>query len=231
MKLPARIFIQLSWSQKWRGTLLAGLIITALSSCGESVVRQVEIPTSTLTEELPDTSGQKDPKKFAEAIKIRERQGDTIAIDHEKLENLLPNTIAEYTLDISKSSTFETRNYTFSEATKVFYNREEDYIEFIAGDYVADPDFFKVNLQRYNLAQGVEIEGIREEKRIVSGLVPGNVQDYFTWSLYNSQQKIARVYLGIDYRYFVTIEATGLDDFLDLEKVKSWLKWSEVFGK
>ena len=152
-------------------------------------------------------------------------------IFREVLQRMLVADIAGYKLQINEANTFSTKAFTFSEATKVFYNAEEQYIELNAGDYVANPDFFEVNLQRYNLAQGVEVQGVIDEKRSVADFFPSEAADAFSWSSFNKRKRIAWVYIGIDYRYFITIEATGQDGFLDLEAVRSWLDWGALFAQ
>ena len=198
-------------------------------SCGETKP-DVKLPAPLEVPEVnPDTSGGKSTADFEAHVKARIEKGDTIAIAHEKLQNMLIDSIAGYQLEINKASTFETRLFTFSEASKVFYNDEEQYIELTAGDYVANPDFFRVNLQRYNLAQGVEISGMEDRKVADAGFAPNQAKDFFAWSAYNSRKRQAWIYIGIDERYFVTIEATDQADFLDIEKVKSWLNWNALY--
>jgi hypothetical protein len=208
--------------------LLAGSVF--FPACGGDG-KDVKVPRQEIDMPVPDTSGLKGFEGFDAAVADRENAGDTIAIDHKLLQALLTDTIPGHDLEINKSSTFKTNDFAFSEATKVFYNSEENYTELTAGDYVSNPEFFKVNIQRYNIAQDVEINGIRDKKLDVPGLRPEEASDFFTWSSYNSRKRLAWVFIGVNFRYFVTIEATNQDGFIDLERVKGWLNWKAIFAK
>lgn len=176
----------------------------------------------------PDTSGSKSLTAFEANVQARAAAGDTALADHKTLLAVLTDTIPGYKLEFRESNRFSSPLFSFSEANKVFYNAKEDYIELTLGDYLENPDFFRVNIQRYNLAQGVEISGVKDEKRKVEGLRPENAQDFFTWSSFNSRKNLSWVYIGLDERYFLTIEATGQQHFLDLTAVKGWLNWSKL---
>lgn len=204
------------------------VLLLGISSCGESPA-EVKIPELEIPVVNPDTSGGKSTADFELHIKERIEKGDTSVIAPERFGALLTDTIEGYTLEFDKASKFETSLFTFSEATKVFYNENEQYIELTAGDYVRNPDFFRVNLQRYNLAQGVEISGLQDLKIKPSGFAPEKAKDFFAWASFNSRKRLAWIYVGLDERYFITIEATDQDDFLDIAKVKTWLDWAQLY--
>jgi hypothetical protein len=198
------------------------------AGCGDASVEQLNIPEFTPKIEQADTSNQKESVDFEQFVADRKQRGDTIAIPHERLAAMLPDIIPGYQLDIDKAATFETNRFTFSEATRVFYNDKNEYIEFIAGDYVDDPDFFKVNLLRYNLAQDITIVGVKEKKEIGAGIRPKDAVDFFAWSLFNDNRGLYRLYLGLDYRYFVTIEVSGLAKRPPIEDFGRMLVWEKL---
>ncbi|MEM7041034.1 MAG: hypothetical protein AAF570_28985 [Bacteroidota bacterium] len=221
-------------SRQLRQLFFVGVAMAALMGCigcgGAGDDGRIKIPKSSLPEEIhPDTSYTRDMEAFEAYIKDRFRRGDTAAVDHEKLAAILPDAISGYKLDIDKAATFETNAFTFSEATRVFYDPDENYIEFIAGDYVSNPDFFRVNLQRYNLAQGIEVNGVTDKKRYIADLFPKNAEEFFTWSTYNKEKRIARVFFGLDYRYFITLEAVNQNGFLDMKMVRDWIDWQALY--
>jgi hypothetical protein len=190
---------------------------------------EVKDPNQDIPVVNPDTSNGKSLSAFETHVAERTAKGDTVPLDPKKLQNLLVDSIAGYKREINDASRIKTEDFNISEAMKVFYNKSEEYIELTAGDYVTDPDFFRVNLRRHNLAQGVAISGVEDEKRTVEGFAPTQAKDFFSWSSYNSRKKLAWVYIGIDERYFVTIEATAQDSFLDLARVKGWLNWKALW--
>lgn len=205
--------------------MFLGLAI--LAGCSEKSEKvPLKTPESLISEVNPDTSYTKSMEAFEAYIDGRAQRGDTHAISHENLQAMITDSIRGYVLDIDKASTFKTKRMTFSEATKVFYNGENEYVEIIAGDYVANPDFFRANIRTYNLAQGVEVDDVTDAKRMVPDFYPDTVEDFFSWSSYNGKKRVARAYFGMDYRFFVTVEATDQDSFLDLNRVKEWLEWN-----
>lgn len=204
-----------------------------LGGCGDASEEQLQAPEFEpdgypIKVEAPDTSRKKDTADFEQFVEERKQSGDTVAIPHQRLANMLPNLIPGYELDIDKAATFETNRFTFSEATRVFYNDKNEYIEFIAGDYVDDPDFFRVNLLRYNLAQDVTIVGVKEKKEIASRLSPRGAKDFFVWSLFNDNRGLYRLYIGMNYRYFVTIEVSGLASRPPVEEYGAKLDWGKL---
>jgi hypothetical protein len=188
----------------------------------------VEVPTQGIPVVNPDTTGAKSMQAFEAHIQARRATGDTTLTDHMRLRNALTDSIPGYTSALNSSDQFSSGNFTFTEASKEFYNASEDYIALTLGDYVRNPDFFRVNLRRHNLAQGVEIGGVKDEKRKADGLKPTAATDFFSWSSYNARKRLAWVYVGVNERYFLTVEASGQDGFLDLERVKAWVDWEEV---
>lgn len=197
-----------------------------LLACGETPA--VQAPESRLNNIEPDTTGNASLAHFREATAKRKVQGDTTLMDKSRLLGILTDTIPGYALEISLADTLETPLATLVEAKRVFYNDAEAIIELIAGDYVRDPGFMEVNLLRFNLAQGVEVEGVTDVKCNAAGLLPAGVPNSFCWSSFNKVQRVARIYIGVDYRYFITIEATMQDAPLDLAKTASWLNWKSL---
>lgn len=202
------------------------LVVLSLSGCDGG--SDVQSPDQGIPVVNPDTSGSKSIQAFEAHVQARRAAGDTALIDHRRLKQALTDSIAGYTLELSESDRFASELFSFTEASKVFYTPNEDYIELTLGDYVNNPDFFRVNIQRYNLAQGVEISGVKDEKRTVQGLAPAQAQDFFTWSSYNSRQRRAWVFMGLDERYFLTLEATNQENFMDLNAVKGWVNWEKL---
>ena len=177
-------------------------------------MEQKEIPAPDAPEEI--VLEEKDFADFEAEVERRRAAADTIAVNHDSLALIIPDSMPGYIKDVDKATTFETKRFVFSEAIRVFYDDNEDYLEFIVGDYVADPDFFQANIQRYNEAKGEIIDGV-QEKKIAAGVHrPAGATDFFAWSLYNEEKQMARVYLGVNYRFFVTVEASGQSGHLDI---------------
>ena len=211
---------------RWLGFVLLTAVV--LGCGGEPSLQE---PASRLDDERPDTTGSASLTHCRETIARRKTDGDTALVSAARLLDVLTDTIVGYDLDISLADTLETPLATLIEAKRVFYNADEAFVELIAGDYSRDPGFMEVNLLRYNLAQGVEVEGVTDIKRRAPGLTPPGIPNSFCWSSFNKVQRIARVYIGVDYRYFFTIEATMQDAQLDLGKVAGWLDWEAMFKK
>lgn len=210
----------------WR--MLAGIALAWMVGCGGNNT-SVQSPDDGVLA-FPDTTGGKSLAAFEAHVLARAEGTDTALADHKTLLAVLTDTIPGYKLEFRESNRFKAPLFSFTEANKVFYNSKEDYIELTLGDYWENPDFFRVNLQRFNLASGVEISGVKDEKRKVAGFEPSNVKDFFSWSSHNSRKHLSWVFLGVNERYFLTIEATGQPDFLDLAMVKGWLNWSVLLG-
>jgi hypothetical protein len=213
-------------SNKWAFMLLIA-VIAYLVGCNDGPA--VKTPDFTVADVQPDTSNRKSLAEFEGRIAQRFLRNDTAVIDHHKLQDLIADSITGYLLEVNEASTFHAPLFTFAEASKVFYNAHQDYIELTAGDYVCNPDFFRVNIQRYNLAMGVEISGVKDEKRLNVDFEPSAAEDFFVWASYNSRKHLAWVFIGIDERYFVTVEATAQDGFIDMKRLQDWLRWESLF--
>ncbi len=207
---------------------LAFFLALFLFACGPSEVEQVEVPDDPEVTYNPDTTGKMPLAIFEEVRTQRQKAGDTIAISHELLQKVLIREIPDYILESDKASTFTTQNFTFSEASKVFYNDQEDYIELVAGDYVANPDFIEVQLQRFNLSQDVEIQGVTDVKLDLSPF--GKADQFFAWGSYNPRKRQALVNIGVNFRYIISISLTGVDAIPNKETIESWLNMSVLPG-
>lgn len=205
---------------------LAAFMVLFGIGCNDS--SNVSAPEQEIPIVDPDTTGAASLKAFEQAVHLRDSIGDTALLDHNKLKAAITSTIPGYNLEVDESNRFASELFAFTEAHKVFYNANEDYLELTLGDYADNPDFFRVNIQRHNLAQGVEISGIKDEKRTIPGLQPAGSQSFFTWSSFNKRKRIAQVYIGVNDRYFLTIEASGREDFLKMEDVANWIDWSGI---
>lgn len=150
---------------------------------------------------------QLDLKDFHAARVARETRGDTHLLPHTRLIRSLPEKVAGYQLEIEDSATFTARRFSWGEAARVFYNEEEDYVEISVADYIHDPLFFETVLERHRLANGLIVDGVKEDRlpTMENGM-------QFSWKSYTEPARVARAFMGIDYRYFVTIEATGQEN-------------------
>ena len=167
-------------------------------------------------------------ESFSEVWERRVANGDTVAISHDILKKCITSTIDGYVLESDQATTFTTQNFTFSEASKVFYNQEEDFIEVVAGDYVANPDFIEVQLRRFNLAQDVEIQGVTDRKVDLTPV--GEAGQFFAWASYNPVKQLALVNVGVNYRYIISISMTGAKGIPENETIERWLNLSELPG-
>jgi hypothetical protein len=212
------------------GKLLILASLLTLYSCNNNNNSTVADPNEGIPIVDPDTSGAISLPAFEARIQARAASGDTALTDHMRLRAALTDSIPGYSSVLNSSDQFSSGAFTFTEAGKEFYNPKEDYIALTLGDYVRNPDFFRVNIRRHNLAQGVEIGGVKDEKRKVDGLRPAAAKEFFTWSSYNARKRMAWVYVGVDERWFLTVEASGQDGFLDLEQVKRWVDWGRLYA-
>ena len=199
-----------------------------LFSCGPSEVEKVEVPDEVNISYDPDTTGKLPLAIFEEVRDQRHKDGDTVAISHEILQKVLTGAIKDYKLESDKATTFTTQNFTFSEASKVFYNEQEDYIELVAGDYVANPDFIEVQLQRFNLSQDVVIQGVRDVKLDLSPV--GKADQFFAWGSFNPNKELALVNIGVNFRYIISISLTGAEGLPAKETIENWLNLSLLPG-
>lgn len=203
--------------QCFAGMLLLGSI---LIGCGDANIREVKAPDPVSYE--PDTTGGLDMEMFEQTKIQRAKSGDTIAIAHEILLAVLPDSIAGFKLETDKAATFVTQNFTFSEASRVFYNEQEHYIELVAGDYIANPDFIEVMLRRYNLAQDVEIQGLRDIKMNLDPV--GLKEHFFAWGSHNVARRTAHINVGVDFRYVISLSMTDVDALPSNGQIQGWLK-------
>ena len=204
------------------------MLCLILVGCGASEVEKVDDPNDTLVTYEPDTTGMIPLESFSEVRDRRVASGDTVAISHKILQKCITGEIDGYILESDQATTFTTQNFTFSEASKVFYNQEEDFIEVVAGDYVANPDFIEVQLRRFNLAQDVEIQGVTDRKLPLTTV--GEAGQFFAWGSYNPVKQLALVNVGVNYRYIISISMTGATGIPDKETIEKWLILSELPG-
>lgn len=186
------------------GITLAFCFLIALSACGpEERQPKDSIPMGGPTFE-PDTTLRSNLDYFDSLYAQRAKSGDTIPGRHQKLVEMLPTELNGYSLEINEGNSFFTEDFSFSEATNVFYKDEEgeEYVAFQVGDYSADRRVMRNLLQRYNIADGVELEGVIEKR------LPGQGNRIFAWTHFNQETGFARLEAGIDYRIHVKIEAT-----------------------
>lgn len=202
------------------GALL--LFLAALWSCGGGDSSNLEEPGFYDSIPVKDTSLRFDASAFEDLIKKREARGDTVPRKHVQLRAILPDSLPGFKPDINEGGTFQTKDFAFSEATRVFYDANEEYIEINVADYIADYDFFASVLQRHDLANGMEIEGVLESR------IPVNHPEAFSWRSWNPEKRIARLYLGFDFRYFITLEQTGGADTRMLEGILQKMDWKSL---
>lgn len=204
--------------------LLFGLGLTA---CGGGEYADVETPHNTVDTIAVDTLPSDVVDRYEEIVETRLAQGDTVAIAPKILQDMMVDSIPGWSKEIDRAETFVTRNFTFSEGTKVFYDPSgENYIEFIAGDYAANPDFFEVVLQRYQLASGFNLDGVTDRKLSVEA--PAQAEAFIGWESFNANRRLAEIHFAYDYRYFVSVTATGKSDFLNAEQVSQWVDWTKL---
>lgn len=196
-------------------------VASLITACGGTEVDQKNI----LVPDTEDGAPEKplpniELEQLTEWTEIRSQAGDTFAKPPAVMERAILPQISGYKLEINEAETFETKRFTFSEATKVFYNEAGDYIEIIAGDYVDNPEFFEVALQRYNNAKGQQIEGLTDRKLEIDC---GGDQPCFAWESHTPARNLAQVNIVMDFRYFISISSTGRDAFISEDDFSSWI--------
>jgi hypothetical protein len=207
---------------------MACWVLLALASCNKGP--EVKNPVGDVPLVQPDSTGNISLAAFEAHVAAR-TSADTAVAAHQKLLEMLTDSIAGYVLEVDEAETYHTPLFTFAEASRVFYNADQDYVELTVGDYVRNPDFFRVNIQRYNLSLGVEISGVLDEKRLEPSLRPAQAREFFAWSSYNGRKGRAWFYMGLDERYFVTIEATAQTGMIDMALVQQWVNWKPLLGE
>lgn len=198
-----------------------------VSGCSD--VPALRAPASRLDSIRPDTSGSASLAHFRMTTAQRSAAGDSTLMSADRLLGALTDSIPGYTLDISLADTLETSLATLTEAKRLFLNAQEASVQLLAGDYGRDPSFMEINLLRYNLAQGVEVGGVTDVKCNASDLLSEGVPNSFCWSSFNKVARTAHIYISVDYRYFIMIEATRQDKPLDPKQVASWLNWKSLY--
>lgn len=197
------------------------LILAMLTSCDTGRSGSPDsIPLNGPTFE-PDTSHKSPLKIFDEIFAQRASRGDTVSLNHTKLTAVLPNKLSTYQLEFDEGNTFHTDDFSFSEGSHVFYKDEEgeEYVEFHIADYSSDRAFMRNLVQRYNFADGVEIEGVMEKR-----LAPID-KKIFAWTHFDKVRSMARLEAGIDHRIHVKIEAnsqSGTEFILQCWKMIEW---------
>lgn len=195
----ALALLWLLWGCQQQGTLDADSV----------KIPHFEAPTDTFRE--PDLSG------FRARVSLRYSQGDTVPVSRADLEQLLPEEWDGYNLEIRDGGKFRTKEYAFSEATYVFYNDQNEYLEITLADYVADTLFFENPLRRYYLIGGPEFGN-----ETVSKLeIPHPEWNAFGWIAYHPGTRNATLFMGLDYRFSLNIEATGQTGTQGVEEVFS----------
>ena len=211
----------------FKQNLYSLLFALVLSACGGGEYADVETPYSSVDTIAVDTLPADVVDRYTGIIETRLAAGDTVAIAPKILQDLIVDSIPGWSKEIDRAETFVTRNFTFSEGTKVFYDPSgANYIEFIAGDYAANPDFFEVVLQRYQLASGFNLEGVTDRKLTVEG--PSRAEAFIGWETYDENRRLAEIHFAYDYRYFVSVTATGKQDFLNAVQVNQWIDWTKL---
>lgn len=207
------------------GVLLPICLLLTAWGCGGGDFGQVETPKDKALSFEPDTSRSISLERLEEWRDKRAAAGDTFAVAPGVLDAALTKSIPGYELEIDEAETFETQSFTFSEATKVFYDAKGDYVELIAGDYVANPEFFEVALQRFNLAQDVELDGLRDKKLPYEC---SGGQFCFAWESYSSPRRLAQANFVIGFRFFVSVSSTGREGFIPMEELMGWMDLSAL---
>lgn len=156
-----------------------------------------DLPTDTFRE--PDLSA------FRTAVSKRYAHGDTVPVAREELEQLLPEEWEGYSLEIRDGGKFRTKEYAFSEATYVFYNDQNEYLEITLADYVSDTLFFENPLRRYHLIGGPDFGN----ETVTKLEVPHPEWNAFGWIAYHPVTHVATLFMGLEYRFALNIEATG----------------------
>jgi hypothetical protein len=206
---------------------IAGLFALLLNSCGPGSGALTE-PSNPTDGVKADTTGMRPELDFAAAIEARRASGDSTLADVQRMRRVLTDSIPGYRMEIDIADTLKMPLTSITEAKRVFYNKAGGYIELALTDYVQDPAFMQLSLHRHNLAQSVEVQGIIEARKQAPGFLPALAKDAYTWSSWNKARQSAFVYVGVDYRYFLSVEATPHEGFLDLAQVGKWLHWEAL---
>lgn len=191
---------------------IAGIAFALIfaAGCGGEVTDKTVREPEIVEQPAPDLSA------FQAEVRERFASGDTIPVAHEKLELLLPDKIEGYTLDKRESDRFDTGEYAFSEATFVFYNDNNEYLEITLADYIADTLFFINPLNRYALIGTAQWGSGTARPLSAKDNLPPNA---FGWVSHTPSNQMARAFVGIGYRYALNIEVAGQSDFALAEKV------------
>lgn len=171
--------------------------------------------------ELP---GPRDLEAFRSLKEQRLAAGDTLAVSHDVLDELIGEELPGFVREIDKASTFTTQDFSFSEATKVFFDSLENYLSVVAGDYSANLDFIEVVLGRYNQADSSG--GGLVERRLAwrPEEIPAEM-DFFAWESLQPGKETALACFALDHRFFISVEETGTRDFISRAVIDDLLHW------
>ena len=203
--------------------LLASLFLAACDSNTPKTpppeVFEIPIP-----EIDPDTSYQLDLTILEKDIAKRRANKDTIPRKHLELQAILPTQIEGYKEKVTGGNTFINPDFAFSEASRTFYDPEENYLEIHLADYSADMPYLRNLMGRYNAANGVEFEDGKQNR-----IPPKN--RLWAWKTYDPARKMARLEACVDLRFYVQIEATNQTSDQKVLEIWNRLDFSSLISK
>lgn len=140
-----------------------------------------------------------------EKMKERRAKGDTLAMPYADLQKYLPSSVDGYKAETPNGASVNMMKMSYSTAEVRFKKDNGDWVKVTIIDYN----------QAYNMyasatalwASGMSIDSPDEK---ASGIKPDNTTG--GWQVYKKKTKDATVTLGVDYRFWVQVEANNQDN-------------------
>lgn len=203
---------------------LVFLTFFILLSCGEKVDELKK--AAEFVQKAPEMA--KNIEKSAnEAEAIREervKQGDTLAMNYEKLITYLPSSIAGYEAEEPSGESINVMGLSYSTASRRFVQKGGDIskeIEVTLIDYVAVESLY--------MAATYWLSGYsRENAESYDKTFDPGIKNVFALDHFEKKDKRGEVTYGLGYRFLLKISGDGIDNTDILKNVAKSMKLEEL---
>lgn len=197
--------------------MLSGICALLIIACGTG-------PGEPVASLAPGDSLASDSGEGALREKIMQERiasGDTLIAEPTRLLELLPTDFPGFTLEDTSGQYLEFDNRRMTEATAEWSGKEAD-LKISLIDY-------NRNLQTWNgLWDAYRSDVVQDNEAEYSGAWKAGLGENFGWMFHLKGAEHIRVVLGMDYRYLVTLEFSGVED---TGNARSWVSggnWSAL---
>lgn len=200
-----------------KGWVVCFVLAMLITACGSGSGEQA--PSLVIGDTLSADSGEiaLREKIFQERI----ASGDTLIAEPSRLLELLPTGFPGFTLEETNGQYLEFDNRRMSEATAEWSGKE--------GDLKISLIDYNRNIQTWNgLWDAYRSDVVQDNEAEYSGAWKAGLGENFGWMFHLKGAEHIRVVLGMDFRYLVTLEFSGVED---TGKVRTWVNggdWSAL---